>query len=101
MQIGLEYNEIIKIIESVKMLEGIEKLYLFGSRAILNHKPSSDVDLCIKGTNLSSSLISHLRYLLNEETNLPYFFDLVDYDRITSQELIKHIDEFGIDLLTY
>lgn len=99
MQIGLEYNEIMKILESVKMLEGIEKLYLFGSRAILNHKPSSDVDLCVKGTSLPSSLISHLRYILNEETNLPYFFDIVDYDSITSQELIKHIDELGVDLL--
>ncbi len=100
MQIGLEYNEIVKILESVKMLEGIENLYLFGSWALMNHKPSSDVDICVKGIDLSSSAISRLRYLLNEETNLPYFFDIIDYDSITSQELIKHIDEFGIDLLT-
>ena len=99
MQIGLTEFEINEIVACSKQIAGLKNMYLFGSRAMLNYKLSSDVDLCIKGTNLSSSLISHLRYLLNEETNLPYFFDVVDYDSITSQELLKHINDFGIDLL--
>ncbi len=39
--------------------------------------------------------LSKLKYTLEEDTNLPYFFDVVIYDNLENIELKKHIDEFG------
>lgn len=36
-----------------------------------------------------------LRYTLEEETNLPYFFDVVIYERIENEELKRVIDGGG------
>ena len=36
-----------------------------------------------------------LRYILEEETNLPYFFDVVIYERIENEELKRAIDGGG------
>ena len=36
-----------------------------------------------------------LRYTLEEETNLPYFFDVVIYERIENEELKRAIDGGG------
>ena len=98
-EVGLKSNEIVKILDCLKQVDGIDHLYLFGSRAMGNHKMASDVDFCIKTKKVNQNLVSRVRYLLNEELNLPYFFDVIDYDSITSQELLDHIKESGIDLL--
>ncbi|MCZ4696354.1 nucleotidyltransferase domain-containing protein [Ancylomarina euxinus] len=100
-ELGLKSSEIAKILDCLKHLDGMDHLYLFGSPAMGNHKMASDVDLCITTKMIDHNLVSRVRYLLNEELDLPYFFDVIDYNSITSQELIKHIDEFGIDLLAY
>ena len=55
---------------------------LFGSRARGSHRTSSDVDLAIKGKNITIDTLARLRYILEEETNLSYFFDVVVYDRV-------------------
>lgn len=36
-----------------------------------------------------------LQYLLNEETSLPYFFDILSYNEIDNKELLDHIDRVG------
>ena len=33
-----------------------------------------------------------LRYILEEETNLPYFFDVVVYEKVENEELKRVID---------
>jgi uncharacterized protein len=33
---------------------------------------------------------------LNEESSLPYFFDIVHYEQISEQELTEHIDRVGM-----
>ena len=38
-------------------------------------------------------------YSLNEETNLPYFFDVINISKISNQNLIDHIDRVGKNIL--
>ncbi len=68
---------------------GVQKVVLFGSRAKGNYKKGSDVDLAIVGDEKKAS------YVLNEETNLPYFFDVVNLHKITNKNLIEHIHRVG------
>ena len=57
----------------------VQKVVIFGSRAKGNFKKGSDVDLAIIGDEKKAS------YQLNEETNLPYFFDVVNLYEITNK----------------
>lgn len=92
--IGLSPKEL-EILKNVfKKFDDIKEVILFGSRALGTHKTASDIDLAIKG-NVDINTLSKLKYTLEEDTNLPYFFDVVIYDNLENMELKKHIDEFG------
>lgn len=92
--IGLTPKEL-EILQNVfKKFDDIKEVILFGSRALGTHKTASDIDLAIKG-NVNINTLSKLKYTLEEDTNLPYFFDVVIYDNLENMELKKHIDEFG------
>ena len=68
---------------------------LFGSRAKGTFRRGSDVDLALVGDGLSREDILETSLALNEETPLPYRFDVVDRDRLESRELVEHIDRVG------
>lgn len=83
------------LIEKFKKIPEIEKVIFFGSRALGNHKKGSDIDICIKGKKITQDITSHLHYILEEETTLPYFFDVINYNTINNKDLITHIDTKG------
>lgn len=94
---GLTPEEIAIITEILRAFPAVESAVLFGSRAMGNHKPGSDVDLVLKG-DLDLDELTKIAYRLNEESPLPYFFDCVAYGSITSERLLEHIREFGIKI---
>ncbi len=73
----------------------VERARVFGSRAKGNFKPGSDVDIVLFGEKITSEILQKIAYQLNEETTMPYFFDLVYYESITNDALLIHINEFG------
>jgi predicted nucleotidyltransferase len=73
---------------------------MFGSRAKGNYKNGSDVDIALKG-KLSFETITHINYLLNEETTMPYKFDVLNYHTIQDKDLIEHINRAGICFYQY
>lgn len=92
--IGLTLKELEVLKDVFKKFDDIKEVILFGSRALGTHKTASDIDLAIKG-NVDINTLSKLKYTLEEDTKLPYFFDVVIYDNLDNLELKKHIDEFG------
>jgi predicted nucleotidyltransferase len=92
--IGLTPKELEILKDVFKKFDDIKEVMLFGSRALGTHKTASDIDLAIKG-NVDIKILSKLKYALEEDTNLPYFFDVVIYNNLENIELKKHIDEFG------
>lgn len=95
---GLLESDMASILEIIGNQELVEEVILFGSRAKGNFRTGSDVDLALKGNKLNFETVSQISYLLNEETNMPYHFDLVNYHQIQEPELIKHIDRVGIPI---
>lgn len=85
------------IVEILKKHPEVDRAVIFGSRAKSTHKTGSDVDLALEGDTLSSSVLLHVLSLL-EESNLPYFFDVLDLNAATSDELRQHIKEYGITI---
>jgi hypothetical protein len=55
----------------------------------------SDVDLALEGASLTLSTLLRMKSDL-EESNLPYFFNLIDLKTVDSSELIQHIKLHGI-----
>jgi predicted nucleotidyltransferase len=96
MPYGLADKYLTQIIDAADKFKDIETVILFGSRAKGNYKPGSDVDLAIKGNRLREQTITQLADFLNEETTMPYFFDVVDYGSLDNPQLIAHIDRRGI-----
>lgn len=73
----------------------IREVLIFGSRAMGNYKKESDIDIALKG-DTTFSLAAKVKYELEEETYLPFFFDVLPYEKSTHVKLKAHIDQYGI-----
>lgn len=92
---GLRESDISEIKRAMQKHSEIESAYVFGSRAQGTYKDGSDIDIVLKGKSISSDTVTTLQKFLNEETQIPYFFDIVNYNSINNKEFIDHIDKFG------
>ena len=92
---GLLDRDINYIIKALEKYDDIEKAIIFGSRAMGNYKKGSDVDMAIIGKDVNSSIIYKIEDCLNEVYPLPYFFDIIQYNEITNENLINHINNEG------
>ena len=97
MKYGLAESDFDQILGVFRKFPTVQSVVLFGSRAIGNYKQGSDVDLALKGKT-NPSLANQIGGILNEETNLPYFFDVVDYHSIERKEFLEHIHKHGIEI---
>lgn len=61
----------------------------------LNDSLTIDVDLALIGEKVDRKVVRRLSDDLNEEYPLPYFFDIVNYNDISNEELKKHIESVG------
>lgn len=86
------YDMIVKVLDEMKE---IEKADIFGSRAMGNYKKGSDVDLAIYGEEVTPDIVNKISIRLNEELPIPYYFDVVHYERLNKEELKAHIDKYG------
>jgi predicted nucleotidyltransferase len=73
---GLSPDALDQIINILSACPAVDQIILFGSRATGTFKPGSDVDLALRGKNLTLDDVLSLKTAL-QETTLPYFFDLV------------------------
>lgn len=72
------------------------KVMIFGSRAKGTHRPHSDVDLAVWGKVEELQLEEMAAEL--DELPLPYRFDVLAFDSITSAPLREHIQRVGLTI---
>lgn len=94
MKYGLSQKQLQDIKTILAAWPDIESAWLFGSRALGSYKEASDIDLAIKG-RLDHKTLIRLKDAF-EESDLPFFVDLVEYADITEPALKKHIDDHGV-----
>ncbi|PZX58246.1 putative nucleotidyltransferase [Algoriphagus ratkowskyi] len=95
---GLLASDVEAILSVLSNHAKVERAYIFGSRAKGNYRTGSDVDLALKGSEIDFDTVSQISYLLNEETNMPYKFDVLNYHSITEPKLLVHIDRVGVEV---
>jgi uncharacterized protein len=93
MDSGLSQSVLKRLTNVFDKFSPLEKAILFGSRAKGVQERGSDIDIAVKGLNDRD--VIRLSMCLNEETELPYFFDVVDLDSVVSPDLISHIQRVG------
>jgi uncharacterized protein len=93
---GLKDGDIKTIRDILAKHSEVEKAFVFGSRAKGNYKNGSDVDIALKGEKITFKTISDINYELNEETLMPYGFDILNYHTIQNPDLVVHIDRVGV-----
>ncbi len=96
MKYGLSEEQFNQIVEFISRYSAVEEAVLFGSRAIDTFKEASDVDIALKGEGVDESLAAKLKFDLEEDTYLPFFFDCIAYPTITNDALRQHINKKGI-----
>ncbi len=75
----------------------VDKALIFGSRAKGNYRNDSDIDIAIKGYNITSKDVLQLSSSL-EDVDIAYKVDIVGYESIKEPALVEHIDRIGVEL---
>lgn len=90
---GLPQRVLDAILETLARHPRIEQAILYGSRALGTFRPSSDIDLTIKGPLDYRELL----VLENEldELMLPYKINLSLFHQIDNDRLVQHIERVG------
>lgn len=73
----------------------IDSVLIYGSRAKGNYRPGSDIDLTIKGGEISFAEFLQIEDQI-DDLMLPYTVDLSQYRQLENTALIAHIDRVGV-----
>lgn len=94
MKFGLDQVMIDKINSVFQKYPEIEEVILYGSRAKGTYHEGSDIDLTLKGKNVTETIRSNV-WLDIDDLNTPYLFDISVFHSLTSESLIEHINRVG------
>ncbi len=94
---GLKDNIINIIVNELSKFKEIKRALIFGSRAKKNYKQGSDIDIAIIGKDINYDIVIKLKTILNQESAIPHYVDIVHYNEISNPDLTEHIDRVGKD----
>lgn len=91
---GISDRDLQELRSILSSIPNIEEAIIYGSRARGDYKKGSDIDLSIKGRDLSFHDLS----LLDDKlyySYIPYFFDTNSYYHLSNPNLIANINKDG------
>ena len=97
MPYGLTDIELQKLTMALSSVSGVKKAILYGSRSKGNYKPFSDIDITLVGDSLSRRDLNVVSRAL-DDLLLPYQIDLSLYDTLKNEDLIEHINHYGVEI---
>ena len=85
-----------KLMSVFKQFPKIRRVIMYGSRALGNFKPGSDIDLTLDGDELTTQ---DLLTILNQidDLLLPYKVDLSILQLIDHDSLLDHVKRVGVE----
>lgn len=93
-EFGLKKTTIERIHNVFLHYPEIEKVLLYGSRAMGTYRQGSDIDLTLFGDKLTYAQLSQIETEL-DELMLPYSIDISLFHHIDNQDLVDHIHREG------
>ena len=94
MEFGLKDKEINALRETLASIPEVEEAIIYGSRARGTNKLASDIDITLKGSNLTYLQLALLDAKI-DDLYLPYFVDLSLFSMLSNGDLIDSIEREG------
>ena len=94
MQYGLSNPDVLQIQDIFAANPEVQEVILFGSRAMGNHKPGSDIDFVVVSETMTFNGLLELQGRL-DNLGLLYKIDLQDLKKIKDADLLEHISRVG------
>lgn len=91
---GLKVTTISRINEVFAAHSLVEQVLIYGSRAKGNFRPGSDIDLTIRGREVTLSELMKIETEL-DDLLLPYKIDLSLLHKIGDPDVIEHVQRVG------
>lgn len=91
---GLSDKDVESIRETLRLFPKVGEAILYGSRAKGSYRPGSDIDLTLKGNELSYQDLLNIELAL-DDLLLPYKIDLSLHHQLDNPQLIDHIARVG------
>jgi predicted nucleotidyltransferase len=96
-RLGLNNSTINQIQKIIAQFPHVSAAKIYGSRAKGTYNARSDIDLVLFGRNITRFEIADMLLALNE-TDIPYGFDLNNYQEIKNAALKEHIDRVAVTI---
>ncbi|MFI3304816.1 MAG: nucleotidyltransferase domain-containing protein [Rikenellaceae bacterium] len=93
-QFGISEAKVARLHSVFALFPEIEQVVIYGSRAKGNYSAFSDVDITLKGSMLTPTILTKLVFII-DDLLLPYEFDISIYQDIKNPDVIDHIDRVG------
>ena len=91
---GISSDVLERIVQTIRLEKRIKEIILFGSRAKGEFKKGSDIDIAVIADTLQFDELNQIRVNISELLT-PYSVDIIDFNKITNNELKEHILRVG------
>jgi hypothetical protein len=71
------------------------QVWLYGSRAKGTNRPGANVGLTLIGEQVTRKTVSYIRGVLDDESPIPYFFDVIHWDTIANKKPKEELQQTG------
>ena len=88
---GLRTTDLLYMTDLFHQHPDIEQVWLYGSRAKGTNRPGADVDLALTGPDVKRETVRHIHFVLEEDSPMPFFFDVLHWDTLSNQKLKDEI----------
>ncbi len=94
---GLDDRTLLRVRRILATFPEIDRAVLYGSRAMGNYRPGSDIDLTLHGDGLSWDLCAEVAGMF-EASSIPYMVDVSVFELLKHEALKDHIRRRGVVL---
>lgn len=94
MEFGLRDMEINALCDVLASVPEVDEAIIYGSRARGTNRVASDIDITLKGNNLTYLQLALLDAKI-DDLYLPYFVDLSLFAMLRNEELVESIEREG------
>ena len=94
MEFGLKDMEINALREVLSSVPQVDEAIIYGSRARGTNKVASDIDITLKGSDLTYLQLALLDAKI-DDLYLPYFVDLSLFSMLRNKDLVESIEREG------
>lgn len=96
-KLGVKENLLNQIVDIVSKYECVEKVLIFGSRARMDYKINSDMDIAICGSKIDKKEFNIIEDEIRE-INTVMDFDIVYFENLSKESLKNNIIRDGVEI---